>query len=219
MELFDDVVDVPKQPKIRESFVGLFTKRETLYLSIFLGLSLLSTRLPLGLIFNTFVFGVILFIGFIFTFHRFKGRNFDRWFFDFLLFKLKTWNCNKLVLAKDYKFTLPQKPSKQNRVWWEQLLCTIPFFGGLFEKYFSQKAEPLQPEEETEDEVFSTFEADFELDEIEEQIKGILNVHFFYEWQEEVKRDKSLEYADASRLLLTLESFIEKSFKQKELRG
>lgn len=210
MELLDDLVDVPKQPKVKESFLWFFTKRETLYLAVFLAMSVFSVRLPLGLILNTFVFGLIFFVGIIFTFHRYRGRNFDRWVFDYVLFKVKTLKGHRLLFNKDYKFSFTKRHSAAGMVWWKKILCTMPVFGPIMERYLVKEVNLIQEDEETEEDVFSTFEADFEMDDVEEQIKGILNVHFFYEWQDAIMQDKSLEYADASRLLLTLENIIEK---------
>jgi len=211
MELLDDLVDVPKQPKVRESFIAFFTKRETFYLTIFLGLAGLSIRLPLGIIINTFVFGMVLFIGAVFTFHRYRGRNFDRWVFDYVLFKIKALKGRRLVYRKDYKYNFMQNQLAIQMVWWQRLLCTMPLLGSKLEKRITKKTNHNQGEAEKEEELFNAFTAGFELDDLEEQIKGILNVHFFYEWQDVVKQDKSLEYADASRLLLTLENIIENS--------
>jgi len=209
MRIFDDVVDIPKQPKIRESFIGFLTKRESFYLGVFLTIAVLSTRVPIGLVLNTFLFGLIFFSGFIFTYHQYKGRNFDRWFFDYIMYKLRTIGKTKLVFSKDYKFNFKLTRSL-DAVLWKKILFTMPLLGGVFEKVLGNSQPSLSEEiEDKERDVFNTFESYFELDEIEEQIKGILTIHFYYEWQEALKNDKGYEYADASKLLILLDKFIE----------
>lgn len=211
MDLFDDMVDVPMQPKIKSSFFWFWSKKESLYMAIFICAAILTFWLPVAVTLKTFSCGIVFFVGYIFTFQRFKGRNCDQWFFDLLDYRLKHFN-KKYYFDQDYKFNLNLKFDSSPI--WQRILINLPLVGFVFKLFIKPKEE--QEVAQVQD-IFKEYDSHYNLNEIDEQIKGILAVHFYYEWMAELEQDKGIEYfADTSRLLLILERFIENKFKSLE---
>lgn len=205
----DDIVDVPKQPVVRESFILFFTKKEFTYLTIFVAIALFSLKIPLPLMLKTFSFGLIIMVGWLFIYYRYRGRNFDQWIYDFILYKLKTIKGNVLVWQEGYSYKKISNKDLSNIAIRKRILITMPLFGVFFKKLLlTDEGIAVEVESEV---VVLEYGNDYEINDLEEQIKGILNLYFYYDWQNEIKENRLLERADASTLLIKLEGLIEKN--------
>ena len=175
---------VPQQTSSDEPIMFNFTAKESLIMLIFGALAYICVFSLKGFLELRIILAVLcVLVGFGLAKVKPWGKGLDEWVFIMAAFNIRP---KKRVWRKIREINLSQKRSFLDKI------LRIPFRNNK------------QIEIEAEGEI------DDGLEDVGEQIKGIIKSKFFWEWKEMVAKNPNLERVSEEELLTMLEQFLNK---------